>query len=109
MMTASFLLTDSALSQLNEVNIMTFCMKWGAEIPEGAAFCPKCGAQVSAKASVEKKDYSGTGGMLILIGGILSIIFSIIPILMGGFWGMFGIAGMRGGMPGLWESWLSEL
>ena len=59
---------------------MAFCPKCGAEVPDGAAFCPKCGTQVSALPKAEKKDYSGVGGILVLAGGILCLISSILPL-----------------------------
>jgi hypothetical protein len=34
---------------------MTFCMKCGAEVPEGAEFCPKCGNQMTVSAAVGRR------------------------------------------------------
>jgi len=83
-------------SELSECHIMAFCVKCGAEIPEGAAFCPKCGTPVGAAARVEKRDHSGIGGTLILVGGILALIFSIAPFIFMGMWGRW--TGWMGGM-----------
>ena len=84
---------------------MTFCIKCGKEISEGADFCTYCGTQVSStKESVS--DYSGIGGILILIGGILAIIFSFFSILGSIFLSYWG-GMMRGwtGMPRMMERW----
>jgi ribosomal protein L40E len=59
---------------------MVFCAKCGAEIPEGAGFCPKCGTQVGALPKPERQDYSGIGAILILAGGILAIVSSLLPL-----------------------------
>ena len=32
---------------------MVFCSKCGEELPEGARFCPKCGAQIRMRVAVE--------------------------------------------------------
>ena len=79
---------------------MTFCIKCGSKLPKGSQFCPKCGASIILGVKEEIKDYSGSGGTLILIGGIISVIFSLLSV--------FGIAFMsmwRGMMGGLtWRS-----
>ncbi len=36
---------------------MTFCMKCGAEVPEGAEFCPKCGNQMKAAPVPTRADW----------------------------------------------------
>jgi hypothetical protein len=59
---------------------LPFCSKCGAEVPVGAAFCPKCGTQVAALPNPEKKNYTGVGSILVLTGGILSIISSILSL-----------------------------
>jgi hypothetical protein len=59
---------------------LPFCSKCSAEVPVGAAFCPKCGTQVAALPKPEKKNYPGVGGILVLAGGILSIISSILSL-----------------------------
>lgn len=64
---------------------MTYCVKCGTEIPGGAAFCPKCGTPVGAVLRAERKDYSGMGGALILIGGILVLLSALLPLLLVGF------------------------
>ncbi len=38
---------------------MTFCMKCGAEIPEGAEFCPRCGNKMTISPSVEGRRQRG--------------------------------------------------
>jgi cation transport ATPase len=35
---------------------MTFCMKCGAEVPEGAEFCPKCGNQMTVTAPLGRRE-----------------------------------------------------
>jgi hypothetical protein len=35
---------------------MTFCMKCGAEVPEGAEFCPKCGNQMTGTAPPGRRE-----------------------------------------------------
>ena len=82
---------------------MAFCAKCGAEIPEGAGFCPECGAQVGVLSKPEKQDYSGIGGTLVLVGGILAVVSSILPLaivplwsgMMRGWMEMFGMWGMQ--------------
>lgn len=96
---------------------MTFCAKCGTEIPEGAAFCPKCGAQVGAVVRAEKQGYSGIGGTLILIGGILALVSSIFSLLLLGLWRSWigwmsrvipwmGMEGWRLNMPILIWGWI---
>jgi hypothetical protein len=83
---------------------MAFCAKCGAEIPEGAGFCPKCGTQVGVLSKPEKQDYSGIGGALMLVGGILAVVSSIFPLafvplwsgMMKGWMEMFGMWSTRG-------------
>ena len=82
-------------------------MKCGAEIPEGAEFCQKCGTKVGIMAT-EKTDYSKTGGTLTLIGGILAIVFSLFPLAFMSMWGgmmggWMGDMGRWGGMDGGWN------
>ena len=60
---------------------MTYCVKCGELLPEGAQFCPKCGTSVLGSLTAERKDYSGVGGALILIGGILAVVLSIISLV----------------------------
>jgi len=36
---------------------MAFCTKCGAEVPEGAEFCPKCGNQMSVSAAVGRRHH----------------------------------------------------
>lgn len=82
---------------------MRFCAKCGEELPEGAEFCPKCGARVAALVKAERKDYSGAGGVLILIGGVLAIAFSIFFLTFTPFWRMMmGMRGIWGGWPFPW-------
>jgi hypothetical protein len=81
-------------------------MKCGTKLPKGAEFCSKCGLQVSSGAKDEKKDYSGIGGTLILVGGILGLVLSIIPLMF--MWMMRYWMGMRSfgrwtEMPGGWN------
>jgi ribosomal protein L40E len=59
---------------------LPFCSKCGAEVPVGAAFCPKCGRQVGALPKPEKKDYRGVGSILVLAGGIVGIISSLLSL-----------------------------
>lgn len=88
----------------DECEDMAFCAKCGAEIPEGAGFCPKCGAQVGVLIKPEKQDYSRIGGTLVLLGGILSVVSSVLPLaivplwsgMMRGWMEMFGMWGTRG-------------
>lgn len=87
---------------------MTFCAKCGEELSKGAEFCSKCGTQVGPLTKVEKTDYSGTGGMLLLVGGILAIVFSIFPLAFMSMWGgmmggWMGNMGRWGGMDGGWN------
>ena len=60
---------------------MPFCSKCGAEVPVGAAFCPKCGTQVVELPKPEKKNYTGVGSILVLAGGILCMISSILSVV----------------------------
>ena len=60
---------------------LSFCSKCGAEVPVAAAFCPKCGTQVVESPKPEKKDYTGVGSILVLAGGILCIISSILSVV----------------------------
>lgn len=84
---------------------MPFCAKCGEELPEGAEFCPKCGARVSALIKAERKDYSGAGSALILIGGVLAIILSLFFLTVMPFWGaMMRMHGMWGGWPFPWAA-----
>jgi len=92
---------------------MVFCVKCGAEIPEGAGFCPKCGTQVGVLSTPEKRNHSEMGGALVLVGGILAIVSSfvslaIVPLLS-------GMRGWMSGLPGMqtipwpvleWVTWL---
>jgi len=50
-------------------------------VPVGAALCPKCGTQVGESPKPEKKDYTGVGSILVLAGGILCIISSILSVV----------------------------
>jgi len=59
---------------------LVFCEKCGAELPEGAGFCAKCGAQVGALTKPEKQDYTGIGGILMLVGGLLAIVSSLLRL-----------------------------
>lgn len=59
---------------------LPFCSKCGAELPVGAAFCPKCGTQVGALPKPENKDHTGAGSILVLAGGILCVISSILSV-----------------------------
>lgn len=63
-----------------------FCTRCGAELPEGATFCPECGSPIGQKAAVypaystASKGGVGTLGILILIYGILAIIYGILDM-----------------------------
>ncbi len=82
---------------------MAFCVKCGKRTPKGAEFCPKCGIEVAISPKHKKSNYSGVGGTLILVGGILSIIFSIFPLAFIFLWG--GMMEKWVGMPGMWNKW----
>lgn len=97
---------------------MVFCAKCGAEIPEGAGFCPKCGSQAGASTQPEKEDRSGIGSTLVLVGGILAIVTSLLPLaiiplwrgMMKGWMEMLSMWGMQGALfsPLLeWFVWLN--
>jgi len=78
---------------------MAFCRNCGAELPEGANFCTNCGARVAVEVRTVKADYSSVGSVLILIGGILAMALSFLPLLMVPFlifWRV-GWRGMEGG------------
>src|SRR5512136_2692655 len=67
---------------------MTYCVKCGEKLPEGARVCPKCDTPVSGVStggvSTERRSHltvGSVGGALILIGGILAIVLNIIPLL----------------------------
>ncbi len=85
---------------VDEWDRMAFCMKCGKKLPKGTEFCPKCGAQIGAVAKIEERDHSDTGGILMLVGGILAIVFSIFPLAFMSMWG-----GMMGGMMGGMGRW----
>ncbi len=82
---------------------MTFCIKCGNKVPKDAEFCSKCGTRVGAFTKPEKTDYSGIGGTLILVGGILSIVFSIAPLAFTLFWRSLIKTWVN--MPIMWERW----
>jgi len=83
---------------------MAFCVQCGAEIPEGAGFCPKCGTRVGVLSKPEKQDYSAIGGTLVLVGGIIALVSSVLPLailpmwsgMMKGWMEMFGIWSAQG-------------
>jgi hypothetical protein len=83
---------------------MAFCAKCGAKIPEGAGFCPQCGTQVGVLGKPEKQDYSQVGGTLVLVGGILGVVSSVLPLaiiplvsgMMRGWMQIFRMWGMQG-------------
>ena len=89
---------------------MVFCVKCGAEIPEGAGFCPKCGTQVGVLSIPEKRNHLEMAGALVLVGGILAIVSSFLPLAIVAL-----LSGMRGWMSGVqgipwpileWVRWL---
>ena len=84
---------------------MAFYAKCGTEIPEGAGFCPKCGMQVGALTKAEKEDRSGIGGTLLLVGGILAIATSLLPLTIIPLWSGIMSDMMRGWMQmfGMWR------
>ncbi|MGQ9544024.1 MAG: zinc ribbon domain-containing protein [Candidatus Bathyarchaeia archaeon] len=79
---------------------MVYCVKCGAEVPEGAGYCPKCGLQVTVTPAVGGRDSSGLGGVLILAGGLLAIIFSIASLLF-----MHLLRGFPSGWMGMHMMW----
>lgn len=83
---------------------MVHCMKCGTEIPEGAVHCLRCGLKVGDLPKSEGYDYSGVGGVLILAGGILSIVFSLIPLFLIQLW-MGGLSRWMG-MHMMWDRWM---
>lgn len=60
---------------------MAFCRNCGTELPEGANFCPGCGAKAAVEVRTVKADYSGVGAALVLVGGILALASSVFPLL----------------------------
>jgi ribosomal protein L40E len=69
------------ITSIRYVIELPFCSKCGAEVPVWAAFCPKCGTQVGESPKPEKKNYTGVGSILVLAGGILCIISSILSVV----------------------------
>jgi uncharacterized membrane protein len=64
---------------------MAFCGKCGSSVPDGAPFCPQCGAAVAAPAAVAPGPVAGAGlqenvaGLLCyLLGWLTGIIFLLI-------------------------------
>lgn len=47
---------------------MTFCTKCGAEVPEGAEFCPKCGTQTTVSVALGRIHHLVGGTVLLIIG-----------------------------------------
>jgi uncharacterized membrane protein len=56
---------------------MAFCAKCGANVPDGAAFCPSCGAAAGNVADNRTMTTSQTSGLPSNIGGLLSYIVII--------------------------------
>ncbi|MBS7626266.1 zinc ribbon domain-containing protein [Candidatus Bathyarchaeota archaeon] len=83
---------------------MVYCMKCGVEIPDGALHCPRCGLEVGCFPKSEGHDYSGVGGVLILAGGILAIVFALIPLLLMQLW-IGGFSRLMGGHM-MWDRWM---
>mgnify|MGYP001031566544 CR=1 FL=1 len=90
---------------------MGFCRNCGAELPDGANFCSRCGAKVAVKVGVVKADYSGVGAVLVLVGGILAVAFSVFTLLVMPFFLFMGM-GWSSIMGRQWElvwSWPTGL
>ena len=65
---------------------MGYCLKCGSELPEGAVFCPKCGANVTPTQAVKLAAKTSTGRNLILAGGVIAVIASLWALIMSTFW-----------------------
>lgn len=62
---------------------MPFCMNCGAKMPDGATFCPSCGApqQVQRVATAQTKGHRELSTVLVLIGGVLGLVFALASLL----------------------------
>ncbi len=71
-----------------------FCVKCGANLPEGSAFCPECGASVGNNDNASRAEYTaaptynekkdlGAIPLLIRIYGVVAVLGSIMILLMG--------------------------
>jgi len=83
---------------------LAFCVRCGAELPEGAVFCPACGAtrQTQQATAGQPKTRLDLASALVIIGGILGLVFALVSMFMIQFFaGMmdfgFGMMGRRGG------------
>lgn len=65
-----------------------FCTRCGAELPEGASFCPECGSPIGQSAAPDPAPYArpvgqgiGILGVMILLYGILAVICGLMDII----------------------------
>ena len=87
---------------------MAFCVKCGTKMPDGAVFCPACGAPQQAQqvAATSPKNHRDLATALVLVGGVLGIVFALASLVMIPFmaglmsygWGMMGRYGGFGMM-----------
>ncbi len=89
---------------------MAFCVKCGAKMPDGATFCPSCGAsqqQAQQVAAPQTRGHRELATALVLIGGVLGLVFALLSLVMIslfagvvnfglGFMGQYGGFGMMG-------------